>query len=52
VVRQVEALLLPDLADDDARGPDPQRLTDQPAQRDPPGSLEVGLAGLQRDEVA
>ena len=48
---QVEALLLPHLADDDPRGPHPQRLLDQPAQRDLAGALEVGLAGLHRDDV-
>src|SRR3712207_5127296 len=51
VLRQVEALLLPHLADDDAGGPHPQRLLDQLAQRDLPGALEVGLAGLHRHHV-
>jgi hypothetical protein len=50
-VRQVEALLLTHFADHDPRGPHPQRLTDQPAQRDLGGALEVGLAVLHRDDV-
>ena len=49
--QQVEALLLPHLADDDPGGPHPQRLLDQAAQRDLAGALEVGLAGLHRDDV-
>src|SRR3712207_8013041 len=51
VLRQVEALLLPHLADDDEGGPHAQRLLHQPAQRDLPGALEVGLAGLHGDHV-
>jgi hypothetical protein len=51
VLRQVEALLLPHLADDDPRGPHPQRLLDQPPQRDLTGALEVGLADLHGDDV-
>ncbi len=50
-MRQVQALLLAHLADDDPRGPHPQRLLDQPAQRDLTGPLEVGLAGLYREDV-
>jgi len=48
---QVEALLLPHLADDDAAGPHPQRLLDQASQRDLAGALEVRLPGLHRDPV-
>ena len=49
--QQVEALLLPDLADDDPGRAHPQRLLDQAAQRDLAGALEVGLAALHRDDV-
>ena len=49
--QQVEALLLAHLADDDPVGPHPQRLLDEPAQRDLAGALEAGLAGLHRDHV-
>ena len=49
---QVTSLLLPHLADDDPRRPNPQRLLDhQLAQRDPAGALESGLAGLHRLHV-
>ena len=41
-LRQVQALLLPQLTDDDAGGPHPQRLLHQPAQRGLAGALEVG----------
>ena len=51
VITCEEVFELPHLADDDARGPHPQRLLHQPAQRDLPGALEVGLAGLHRDHV-
>ena len=50
-MQQVEALLLPHLADDDPVGPHPQRLLDQPAQRDLAGALEVRLPGLHRHDV-
>ena len=49
--QQVEALLLPDLADDDARRAHPQRLLDQPAQLDLAGALEAGLPALHRHDV-
>jgi hypothetical protein len=49
--QQVEALLLPHLADDDPGGPHPQRLLDQAPQRDLTGALEVGLTCLHRDDV-
>ena len=42
---QVEALLLADLADDDARRPHAQGLLDQPAQLDLAGALEIRSAG-------
>jgi hypothetical protein len=44
--REAKALLLVHLADDAARGPHPQRVLDQPAQRNLPGALEVGLTCL------
>ena len=49
---QVEALGLAHLADDDARGPHPQGLLDQPTQRDLAGALERGLPALHRGDVA
>jgi len=48
---QVETFLLPDLADDDPRGPHPQRLLDQAPELDLAGAFEVGLAGLHRHHV-
>jgi len=48
---EAEALLLAHLADNDAGGPHAQRLLHQPAQRDLPDALEVGLAGLHRDHI-
>ena len=49
--QQVEALLGPDLADDDPARPHPQALADQVAQVDLAGALEPGLPGLQRHPV-
>jgi hypothetical protein len=43
---QVEALLLAHLTDDDLGGPHPQRLLDQPAQRDLPRALQGSKATL------
>ena len=51
-MQQVEALLLPHLADDEPRRAHPQRLLDQPAQRDLAGALEARLPALHRDHVA
>jgi hypothetical protein len=48
---QVQALLLADLADQDAVRPHPQGLLDQAAQLDLAGALQVGLAGLHGDDV-
>ena len=48
---QVEALLLADLTDDDARRPHTQRLLHQATQLDLAGALEIRLAALQRDDV-
>ena len=49
--QQVERLGLAHLADDEPIGPHPQRLLDQPAQRDLAGALEARLAALHRDPV-
>jgi hypothetical protein len=48
---QVEALLLPDLADDDAFGSHPQCFLHKSPQPDLAGALEVRLPGLHRDDV-
>ena len=48
---QVQALLLPHLADDHPVGPHAQRLLDQAAQPDLAGALEVGLPRLHRHPV-
>ena len=50
--QQVQALGLSHLADDDPRGPHPQRLLDQPAQRDLARALQAGLAALHRGDVS
>ena len=49
--KQVEALSLTYLADDDARGPHPQRLLDQAAQGNLTRAFEAGLAALHRGHV-
>ena len=49
--QQVEALLGPDLADDEPRRPHPQRFLDQMPQGDLAGALEPCLAGLHRHPV-
>jgi hypothetical protein len=50
-MQQIKAFLLPHLTDDDPRRPHPQRLLDQTAQRNLPVALEIGLTGLQSDNV-
>jgi hypothetical protein len=42
---------MPHLTDHDPGGPHPQRLLHQPTQRDLPGTLEIGLAGLHGYDV-
>ena len=49
--QQVEGLRLAHLADDQPVGPHPQRLLDEPAQRDLARALEARLAALQRHPV-
>jgi hypothetical protein len=48
---QVEALLLPDLADDDAFGSHPECLLDEASESHLAGALEVRLPGLHSDDV-
>ena len=48
---QVEALLLPDLADDDPVRAHAQRLLDQAPQLELTRALEIGLPGLHRHDV-
>src|SRR4051812_20733053 len=49
--QQVEALLGTDLTDNDARGPHPQALLDELAQRHLTGALEPPLPRLHGDPV-
>jgi hypothetical protein len=49
--QQVETLLLPDLADEQAVGPHAQRLLDEATLADLAFALEVGLPGLHGDRV-
>src|SRR5665213_3203686 len=48
---EIEAFFLPDLADDDPRGPHPQRLLDEPTKLHFPGALKVGLPGLHGHHI-
>ena len=42
---------IPHLADDESRGPHPQRLAHETAQRDLTGALEARIASLHRDPI-
>jgi len=49
--RQVQAVLLSDLADDDAVGMHPRRLLDETAQLDVANALQVGPTSLHGPDV-